>query len=902
MPLSIATRIGVYEITAAIGAGGMGEVYKARDTKLQRDVAIKSLPELVANDPDRVARFEREAKVLATLHHQNIAGIYGLEQIGKDQYLILEFIDGQSLAQRLAAGRLPFDDATAIARQILDALEAAHEKGIVHRDIKPANIMLTSEGQVKVLDFGLARVVESDPAVSTSNSPTLTFAATQVGVILGTAAYMAPEQAKGRTADKRSDVWAFGCVHYEMLTGRRVFEGEDVSDTLAAVLRADPDWSALPGDVPQGVQSLLRRCLERDRKARIPEVSTIRFLLEDALARPATPVTTVQPAPARPPVWKRLLPIVATALVVGAVAGVTAWRLKPAPQPGEITRFPVPVPDDLKFTNTGRHVVAISPDGSRIVFVAGLRLNIRQMADVTSRPIQGTEQSQGVVDPVFSPDGQSIAFWATGDQTIKRISLSGGPPTTICPSGNLYGITWDDSGLVFGQGSGGIMRVSPAGGKPEVLVAVKPGEFAHGPQILPGGDTVLFTVATGQAGDRWDRAQIVAQSLKSGERKVLVENGSDARYLPSGHLVYAFGGSLFAVVFDPGRLKVKSAPVAVVEGLARSPGIQSGAAHYGVSRTGTLVFVPGPATGAADKLDLSIVDVKGNVQSLKLTPGPYTAPRISPDGKRIAFVSEDSKDAIIWTYDLSGATNMQRLTFAGKNRYPVWTPDSKRVAFQSDREGDMAIFWQVADGAAAAERLTKPGQGESHAPSSFSPKGDRLLFDVTKDAAVTLWSLSFPDRHAAAFGAVQSTNPIVAVFSPDGRWFAYTGTGQQRTTVYVQPNPPTGSKYQLVAKASDSPHEPTWSTDSKQLFYNPRAGGFESVTITTQPTFGFGNPVSLSRSFTLGPVTSWRNYDVTPDNKFLAIMTPGPSGAIAGVSQQIQIVLNWIEELKTKSK
>ncbi len=469
MALASGSRIGSYEVVAAIGAGGMGEVYKARDTRLSRHVAIKALPDLVAADPERVARFEREAQVLAALSHPHIGAIYGLEvaETGKSRYLILEFIDGESLAARLAKGAVPFAEAVTFARQMLDALEAAHEKGIVHRDLKPANVMLTSENQIKVLDFGLARVIDSDPTSSVANSPTLTLAATQVGVVLGTAAYMAPEQAKGRVADRRSDVWAFGCVFFEMLTGKRVFDGEDVSETLAAVLRAEPDWNALPADVPSGVRALLKRCLERDRRARIPEIGTVRFLLQDALTEPAAPAPATVIAPPPRPLWKRAVPVALAALLAGSL-GLAAWYFKPTP-PLVMTRFTVQLPDDLNFTGGGRHVVAISRDGARIAFVAGNRLNLRTMNDFEIKPIQGTENLGNITEPVFAPDGESIAFWAAADSTLKRVAVSGGAAVTICQAENPYGMTWGEDGIVFASStSKGIMRVAPNGGTPEV--------------------------------------------------------------------------------------------------------------------------------------------------------------------------------------------------------------------------------------------------------------------------------------------------------------------------------------------------------------------------------------------------------------------------------------------------
>jgi serine/threonine-protein kinase len=716
---------------------------------------------------------------------------------------------------------------------------------------------------------------------------------------------MSPEQAKGRAADRRSDVWAFGCVFFEMLTGRRVFDGDDVSETLAAVLRADPEWSALPADVPQGIRTLLKRCLERDRKARIPEIGTVRFLLQDALTQPAAPAPApVIVAPKRP-FWKLAVPVALAAIAAGALGVAAAWYFK-ATLPQQVSRFVVPLPESVSFSGLGRHTVAISPDGSRFVFVAGNRLYLRSMTDLEAKPLPGTDALLNVTEPVFSPDGQSIAFFAGADSSFKRVAVTGGAPFTISPAENPYGMTWGEYGLVFSNGTAkGIMRVSPNGGTPEVLVSFKEPERAHGPQILPGGEHLLFTFTTATGAERWEKAEIVLQSLKSGERKRLIAGGTDARYLPTGHLVYALGGSLFAVRFDPKRLEVIGGPVPIVEGIRRSPGATSGAAQYSVSETGSLVYVPGPSSSASSQLDIVLSDRKtGAMQALKLPPDTYEMPRASPDGKRITFGTDDGKEAVVWTFDLAGTSAIQRLTFGGNNRFPIWSSDSKRITFQSDREKDLGIFWQQADGTSPVERLTKPNPGESHEPNSWSPGPNRvLLFDVRKGPDVSLWTLSLPERKMEPFGGVQSTvSPTGAVFSGDGKWIAYTSTQGSKTTVYVQPFPATGAKYEVLARAADGPHEVTWSPDGKELFHNPRPGGFEAVPVITQPTFVFGNPSSVPRSFTLGPPSSRRNYDVTPDGKFVGVTAAGTagSGSIANISVGMHVVLNWFEELKQR--
>ena len=487
------------------------------------------------------------------------------------------------------------------------------------------------------------------------------------------------------------------------------------------------------------------------------------------------------------------------------------------------------------------------------MYVATNRLLIRSMSELGVKPAQGIGEDQIVTEPVFSPDSRSIVVFSGADQMLKRIPVAGGAAVPLCPADRPLGISWGPDGIVFGQGSKGIMRVSPNGGTPEVLVRVKDGEVAHGPQMLPGGQHVLFTLATGTAPDRWDKAHIVVQSLKSGERTTLIEGGSDARYVPTGHIVYALSGRVFAVAFDLERLEVKGDAVPIVDGVSRAATNATGASHFSFSSTGSLVYIPGPVS--ASSRQLALIDRKGVIEPLKLQPGPYQMPRVSPDGTRIAFGTDDGKEAIVWTYDLSGTSAMQRLTSGGNNRFPIWTSDSKRVAFQSDRDGDLAIFWQPADGTGAAERLTKPAPGESHTPESWSPRSDTLLFGVKKGTDVSLWTFSVQGRNVAPFGGVHSSNSpeTAAAFSPDGRWVAYTSNERGRPGIYVQPFPATGAAHELFARPSDDPHHPVWSPDGKELFYIPRPSAFESVSVTMQPTFRVGNPQALSVPFELGP-------------------------------------------------
>jgi len=897
----------------------MGEVYRARDARLDRDVAIKILPETFAADPERVIRFQREAKVLASLNHPNIAIIHGLEHAGGAHALVMELVEGEDLAQRIARGAIPLDEALPIAKQIAEALEAAHEQGIMHRDLKPANIKVRPDGTVKVLDFGLAKAMDlagsgqqAAGSAHLSMSPTITTPAmTHAGMILGTAAYMSPEQTKGRAVDKRSDVWAFGCVLFEMLTGKRAFEGEDVSDTLAAVLRGEPDWDALPATTPAPIGKLLRGCLKKDRKERVPDIAVARLEIKEALAMPAGSVAAAAAARAtfRPrPLWKRAIPIAATALLVAALTSVAWWSFKPSVPPPIVTRFSIPLPHGQTFFTTNTYIVGMSPDGTRMVYAANTGLYLRSAWDLEPKAIPGADYSGSTLrTPVFSPDGQSLVFYSATDQVLKRISVTGGAAVTLCPADVPFGISWGVDGIVFGQGSKGIMRVSPNGGQPERLVSVKDGEVAHGPHVLPGGQAMLFTLATGTGGDRWDKAQIVVQSLKSGERKTLVNGGFDARYVPTGHIVYAVGGTLFALPFDAKRLEVAGGPVPIVEGVQRlTGGGTSGSAQFSFSDTGSLVYIPGPAGTFGAGRALVLADRRGSSEILKLPPGAYEHPRISPDGRRVAFDTDDGKEASVWIYDLAGTSSMRRLTFGQKNRFPIWSGDGQRIAFQSDREGDLGIFWQRADGTGTAERLTRPEQGTSHVPESWSPDGKRFLFAATSGSSISLWAFSLDDKKATPFGDVQSRNPINAVFSPDGRWVAYYSNETGSDAIYVQPFPATGAKYQIPKKdPSQNDHHPVWSSDGKELFYIPVPGALAAISVTTRPDFSFGNPVPVPRKFTTAGGSAQfdiRNYDLSPDGKILGLVDTSEQtqGGNYSDAPEFRVVLNWFEELKAR--
>src|SRR5262245_22519212 len=532
----IGTKLAHYEITSHIGSGGMGEVYQATDTKLGRSVAIKFLPEAFSDDSERVARFEREARVLASLNHPHIAAIYGLEYANGTHFLVLELVEGETLADQLRRGPIPLDESLKIAEQLAEAVQAAHEKGVIHRDLKPANIKITHDGVVKVLDFGLAKAtgIESAEGEVLSNSPTRRTLASTPGMILGTAAYMSPEQARGRPVDRRTDIFAFGCVLYEMLTGKRAFEGEDISDTLAAVLRADPDWNALPRDLPVPVGILLQRCLLKDRAQRIADMSVAKFVLSEPVFMSRSDVSAAISAQRRSR-SRTALWIAAAALITAAATGALVSALRPSTAAPPIGRFSIALPEGQTFSTISRSNIAISPDGTQLVYAANSRLYRRSFSDLEATVIAGSEAKDQIGDLAFSPDGRLVAFYAVAENTLKRIALNGGTVVTICTPCGSSGVSWSEEGIVFGGRV--ILRVSPDGGTPERLVTLKEDEAAYGPQILPGGQAVVFTLV--QLPDRdWEKAKIVIQSLATGERKTIIEGAAASRYLPTGHLMY----------------------------------------------------------------------------------------------------------------------------------------------------------------------------------------------------------------------------------------------------------------------------------------------------------------------------------------------------------------------------
>ena len=899
MALTSGTTLGTYEITGSLGAGGMGEVYRARDTKLGRSVAIKVLPELFAADPDRVPRFEREAKVLASLNHPHIAALYGMEQgpgTPPTHFLIMELVEGETLFDRLQRGALPVAEALAIVIQIADALETAHEQGVVHRDLKPANIKITPDDNVKVLDFGLAKAMDSSPAASSpANSPTLSVLATQAGLIMGTAAYMSPEQAKGATTDRRSDVFSFGVVFYELLTGRQPFRGDTAAEVMASVMIREADLTALPSGLNPRIAELIARCLEKNPKKRWQAMGDLRVELETLAAAPhqvAAPVAGALVAPK--PLWKRAMPVVA-AIAVTAVTATLATRWLTPPPSRDVIRFAVPSPN----FNQGFQNLALSPDGTRLVYVAntgpGLRqLMLRTMGDLEARPIAGTEGQ--VASPSFSPDGQFVAFYSGVDAALKKIAITGGAAVTLCKiTVPFSGPHWGGQGILFGQPNGGL-RVSPDGGEPELIIPIENGQRLSSPQFIDDRGSILFSLATGPLNVGWEKGQVIVQA-PDGTRQVVVSGGSDARYLPTGHLVYASGATLLAVPFDLAARRALSGPIPVVEGISRA-GSQLFAAHYAVSASGLLVYMPASGLAATPRRTLALVDMTGKAQPLAVPVNAYSHPRVSPDGMRVAVATEDSKEAAIWIAELSGSGLPRRLTFEGRNVAPIWTRDGQFVTFQSDREGDRGLFQQRADGAGTAERLTKAEPTTQHFPDSWSPDGKTLTFRVAAEVN-SIWTWSREGDRMPRHLLQGNRSYVTSEFSPDGRWLAYGSNELDglQFNVFVQPFPPTGAKYQMSPTPASTP---VWSPDGKRVFsaFNNR---IYRADIHTIPALTVGQSVELEMPDILPSAANIRHFDLMPDGKRLLVVLPESAGdSSRQLAPQIYVVVNWLDELKAK--
>jgi serine/threonine-protein kinase len=897
-------KLGTYEVTSLIGSGGMGEVYQAHDNKLGRDVAIKVLPEQFARDPERLARFQREAKLLASLNHPNIATIHGLEQSGSTHYLVMELVPGETLRDRIAReGPVPVEEALTIAKQIAEALEAAHgsEKAIIHRDLKPANVKVTPEGRVKVLDFGLAKAFATDTSTEDpSNSPTLSMNPTQQGVIMGTAAYMSPEQARGKTVTKATDIFAFGSVLYELLTGKQAFQGDDIGDILATVVKVEPDWSKLPADTPPNIRILLKRCLRKDRQQRLADAGAVRIEIEDALSGTVPADVEVTVAPQRKS-RERMAWVTAVFLALVAVALGIGFVLRRAPQLPQQTHVSADIGADASLTVSIGASAVISPDGTRLAFVASgtdqiSRLYVRPLDQLRATVLSGTDLAR---DPFFSPDGQWIGFFAGGK--LKKISFQGGAAVTLCDAPNGRGGSWGgDGNIVFTAGqTGPLSLVSSAGGTPQALTTLdaQAGEVTHRwPQILPGGGAVLFVASSAQGNYR--DADIVVYSIASRQRKTIHRGGFYARYAPSGHVVYAHEGTLFALPFDLQRLEVTGEPAPVLEEVMTAP--NAAGAQYSFSDTGNMVYVAGRAGGQT--VSVFWMDHEGKFTRLRETLGDYRNPAFSPDGKRLALEISDGTRGDIWVYEWE-RDSLTRLTFAGNtNAFPLWTPDGQGIVYASQEQGGAYnLWWMRADGGGDPQRLTESRNNQR--ATSWRPDGKVLAFrQASPEATYDLLTLPI-ERNGTSGLKPGEPQPFLSgsfildwpAFSPDGRWLAYHSVESGISEVYVRPFLGAGGKWQISTGGGGYPR---WSRNGRDLFYRTPDNRIMVVTYAAS-----GNSFRADRPQLWSPGQlglrpgGVSNYDLHPDgNRFAVLKAPETEENTA--ANRVNIVLNWFEELR----
>ncbi len=898
MTLASGTTLGPYEIVAPLGAGGMGEVYRAKDTRLDRDVAIKVLPEMFSRDPEREARFQREAKVLASLNHPNIAAIYGFEEHETKRFLVMELVEGETLSQRLKAGNLATEDTLNIGKQIAEALEAAHERGVIHRDLKPANVMIRKDGSVKVLDFGLAKAMAGGDDRSQSavaSSPTITADFTRAGVILGTAAYMSPEQARGKPLDKRTDIWSFGCVLYECLGGRRPFDGETATDLIAKILEREPDWENLPPATPPVVRALIQRCLKKDRRERLRDIGEAWVVLNGALSGELSglALTGYDSRPAASPA-RRLVPWVLAGVmtIVSAASLDLYWRsARPADQP--VMRLTFSIPEDETLAASRWPMFDISPDGTRVVYVgrgaSDRQLFLRRTNQLDASPLPNTT---GAHTPFFSPDSQWIAFYQ--QRKLKKVSVLGGPAVTICDAANMRGGSWSVNGtIVFApEIHSGVSRVSSAGGKPEKLTDVgaeEKYETHRWPHFLPDGKTVLFTASPDD--DNYQEADIVALSLDTMDRKIVLHGGTFPRYAPSGHLLFYRSGTLMAVPFDAATLEITTEPVPVLEGvLSVQP---MGSAQYTFSRAGTLVYLAGTASGD-DEL-LVWLDRSGQESPLSEHRRDYRDPDISPDGTRLAIrVYDGTVPPDIWILEIERDVLM-RLTFDdAADTHPVWSPDGQWIVFASERDRSTSnVYRRRADGTGDVERLTNSENRQ--VPASYSPDGSLLVFvERTPDAGpnIMLQRLDEDEHKPEAFWAT-SFDEFHPSVSPDGKWLAYVSNESGEYEVYIQPFPGGGRRVKISAGVG---FFPKWSPDGSEIFYRDTSRGLMFVPVSAEEsTLKAGTPRLLIEA-ERGKYMFW--YDVAPDGK--RFVFGRQSGEDATQFRQPTVVVNWFEELKAK--
>jgi len=879
------SQIGPFRIERELGRGAVGVVYLAHDTKLDRSVAIKSLPVELMENPKVRSRFSREARVLASLNHPNIATIYEeLEEAEGLGYLVLEYVPGQTLAERIAKSQLKLQETLTIALQIAEAVAAAHEHDVIHRDLKPGNIKITPEDKVKVLDFGLAKAVGGEALDQQSTI-------TEPGRVIGTPAYMSPEQARGKPTDKRSDIWSFGCVLYEMLTGKIPFKGETISDTLANILQTDPDWQALPQTTPANIQVLLRRCLKKDPHRRLRDIGDASIEISETLSLPLGVLTISEQVvgKSQSSLWRLGIICSFAVLIVGLIAASLFLSRPTAPSlselsPASTSRTIIKLPENqvLGFFRSAplavrRPAFALSPDGSRLVYVADLadrtQLFLRLMNQFEVRPIPGTEDA---FSPFFSPDGQSVGFFAK--DKLKIVSLLGGEPVTICDASNPQAGSWGPDGMIyFADGLGMVLcRVSAAGGPMELLTTRTEPSMAGAsgywsPQVLPGGKTLLISPPVGT----------MLLSLGTMEKRILVKDSRYARYVPTGHLVYVRAGAIEAVPFSLATLQVTGPHVPLIEKVLSDS--VSGTAHFAFSNDGLLAYVPG---GDTSKSTPVWVDRQGNVKPLAMPAQTYGTFRLSPDGKRLAIVVEELRSNV-YIYDIARGLGT-RLTLEGNNYYPLWTPDGERVVFSRRREADEQwdLLSAPADSSGKAELLYS-GQNML-APCSWSRDG-KLLALYSLDADLDIWVLPLEGPRELDLILGTEFTEVQSAFSPDGRWIAYTSDKDGRFQVCVRPYPAMDRVWPI---SYDFGEEPIWSPKGDELFY--RSGNkWVVASISTEPKFTVEKRQVLFEGSYLN--VSGLSYDVSPDGQRFLVLQPEYDDSEV---RELHVVLNWFEELK----
>ena len=883
MAIQAGQRVGPYEILSAIGAGGMGEVYRAHDGRLNRDVALKVLPEVFAADPDRMARFEREARVLAALSHPHIAAIYGLEESSSTRALVMELLEGPTLADRIAAGPILLDEALPVAKQIAEALEYAHDHGVIHRDLKPANIKVTADGTVKVLDFGLAKALQDEPiAADPRDSPTLSMAATMPGVILGTAAYMSPEQAKGKPVDRRADIWAFGVVLFEMLTGKPLYSGETAAETLASIIKEDPPLDRLPSKTPPTIGNLLRRCLEKNLKRRLQHIGEARIIIEDVLSGMAPAEATPIGQRQSPFTWMAI-----AAVLLIALAALSFVHFRETPPPQRTARFQIPLPD-----KTSGPIFQLSPDGRVVAFSAiegsRRRLWVRPIDSLAAQAVPGAEDA---TYPFWSPDSALIGFFVPGK--LKKVALAGGPPQTICDAPDGRGGTWNNDGvIVYSPGPGSaVARVSAAGGVPTALTKLAtPDELHRFPAFLPDNKHFLYLATQGKP----DTNGINVGSLDGAPSLRILSDESSAAYVSSevsgsnGLLLFRREDTLMGVPFDPGRVRTTGEVFPIAEDV----GIfgNNNAAAFSVSDSGVLAYSTGGLSGGFQSVEMAWMDRTGKRLGVVGQPGRISSAKLSPDEKRIMFglynVGGDASD--LWLLDVARGVP-SRFTFRiGLSGLGIWSPDGSSLVFETDNRG---IYRKPANGAGKEELLL--ASGINTRPLDWSSDGKFVVYQSYGGATGTdLWLLPMEGDHKPLPYLQTPFNEGDAQFSPDGRWMAYASNESGQPQVYVQSIPASGAKWQISPAGGD---QPRWRRDGKELFYISADQKLMVVAVKSGTTFEASAPQSLFELDPLvAPISGRFTYQPTAHGqRFLILAKVGGAAA-----PPITVVLNWQAGLK----